>query len=125
MSIRGGIQPNQVYNESLCEVAYDLLSQGKTIARVATALKVKRKTIYEWLNKHPEFADAFELGKDACQAYWEDRGEAGTFGEYEKFSAASWIFTMKNRFRDDYKDDKSDSKDVTDIVSKLIDKLVE
>jgi hypothetical protein len=115
-----------IYNESLCEEARQILARGKSIARLATDLGVCRDTIYDWIEKHPEFAKAIRRGKDACQAYWEDRGEAGTFGEIDKFTATSWIFTMKNRFRTDYQEDKSENKSVSDsIVEKLIDRLVE
>lgn len=117
---------DQIYNESLCEKANQILARGKSIARLATDLGVCRETIYEWRDKHPEFAKALSRGRDACQAYWEDRGEQGTFGEIDRFTATSWIFTMKNRFRADYAEDKSESKTVSDsLVEKLIDKLVE
>lgn len=115
-----------IYNESICDKTIQILSSGKSIARLATSLGVCRETIYEWRDKHPEFAKALKRGRDACQAYWEDRGEEGTFGEIEKFTASSWIFTMKNRFRDDYKEDKSEDKTVNvKIIDGLIDRLVE
>ena len=74
---------------------------------------------------HPEFKDAMDKGLQACQAYWEEMGENGIVGNYEKFSASPWIFSMKNRFRADYQEDK-EPKTVNDsIVEKLLDRLVE
>jgi hypothetical protein len=115
----------QIYNEAMCEEAKQLLAAGKSIARVATNLGVCRETIYEWCEKHPEFARAFKQGKDAAQAYWEDLGEEGARGEIKNFSAPTWIFTVKNRFREDYKEEKQDQNSVGAVVDKLLDRLVE
>lgn len=111
---------DKIYNESMCEEAIQILSSGKSIARLATNLGVCRDSIYEWRDKHPEFARALKMGKDACQAYWEDIGENGAIGEFEKFSAPTWIFTMKNRFRDDYADEKKEEKDTSQSVLEKI-----
>jgi hypothetical protein len=116
---------DQVYNEAMCEIAEQLLSKGKSIARVATNLSVCRDTIYDWRDKHPEFARALQRGKDACQAYWEDIGEQGVKGEIDKFAGTSWMFTMKNRFRSDYKEEKQEPTFNESLVEKLIDRLVE
>ena len=116
---------DKVYNESLCAVAEQLLREGKSIARVATNLGVCRETIYDWRDKHPEFAQAFKRGKDAAQAHWEDIGEAGICGGVKNFSATAWMFTMKNRFREDYKEDKEAKTVSESIVEKLLDKLVD
>lgn len=35
---------------------------------------------------------------------WEKIGLFGAKGEIEGFNAASWIFNMKNRFREDWRD---------------------
>jgi hypothetical protein len=118
---KGGIQPNQVYNEGVCDMAVSILGAGKSIARLASSLGVCRETIYEWREKHPEFDKAFKQGKEAAQAYWEDIGEDGVMGITKNFSASAWIFTMKNRFREDYRDDKDDKKDdAVSVLEKII-----
>ena len=116
---------DKVYDASMCEIARQLLANGKSIARVATNLGVCRDSIYDWRDKHPEFARALKQGKDSAQAYWEDIGEEGVMGEIKNFSATTWIFTMKNRFRDDYAEDKESKNVSEDLVSKILDKLVE
>lgn len=117
---------DQIYNDTMPARARDILSRGKSIARLATDLGVCRDSIYEWRDKHPEFAKALKQGLDACQAYWEDIGEAGVVGDLERFAGTSWMFTMKNRFRADYKEDKNEPNSIGDkIVEKLIDRLVE
>lgn len=116
---------DKVYNESMCIEAEQLLAAGKSIARVATNLGVCRDTIYDWRDKHPEFARALKCGKDACQSHWEDLGEDGTVGQIKNFSATAWIFTMKNRFREDYKEDKEAKTVNESLVEKLLDRLID
>lgn len=114
-----------VYNKSICEKATQLLARGKSIAGLAVGLGVCRKTIYDWSDKHPEFAKAMRDGRDAAQAHWENIGEDGICGDIKGFAATAWMFTMKNRFREDYKEDK-ESKTVSEtIVEKLLDKLID
>lgn len=115
-----------LYRPEYCEIAVKVLSDGESLAAVCCELDVCRDTLYEWKDKHPEFAKALQRGLQKAQRVWETIGKDGVTGNIEKFSATPWIFTMKNRFRADYQEDKSESKSVSDsIVEKLIDKLVD
>lgn len=116
----------QIYNESLCEKAEQGLSKGKSIAWLSRELGVCRETIYEWRDKHPEFARSLKKGLDACQSYWEEIGEQGIKGEIKNFGGTAWIFTMKNRFRSDYKDEKNEKSALESIAEKMLErKLIE
>lgn len=122
---KGGIQPNQIYDETTCDRAFEILKSGKSIASLASKLGVSRETIYDWRDKHPEFAKALKKGRDACQEFWEDIGQEGICGDIKNFSATAWMFTMKNRFRDDYKEDKAEKSITESVVEKFIDRLVD
>lgn len=113
--------PNK-YRKEFAKNAADILASGKSKAAVCSALGISRRTLYDWCSLHPEFSEAIDLGMQKCQEYWEDIGEHGIKGNYEKFGAAPWIFTMKNRFREDYKEDKEDKKEDTSqsVLEKLI-----
>lgn len=112
------------YKPEYCKIAADVLARGKSKAAVCAVLDICRPTFYQWCDIYPEFNSAVSQGMQKAQAYWEDLGEQGIRGDIEKFGGSPWIFTMKNRFRDDYKDDKADDKGITNsIVEKLIDKL--
>lgn len=93
------------YDQSLCEKVIETMSQGKSLARVASDLGVARSTIYEWAQNHEEFADAIELGRDMALAHWEDM--AYEVAKEGKGNAAVLNFQMKNRFRRDYQDSTS------------------
>jgi len=115
-----------LYKPEYCDVAIKVLADGESLAAICCELDVCRDTLYEWRDKHPDFAKAIKTGLQKSQRVWEAIGKDGVTGKIEKFGGAPWIFTMKNRFRADYAEDKSESKTISDsIVEKLIDKLVD
>ncbi|HEY5236497.1 MAG TPA: hypothetical protein VIJ14_09990, partial [Rhabdochlamydiaceae bacterium] len=104
------------------KTAHEILAMGKSLAAVCAALDVSRQSIHNWRKEQTEFNDAIERGLQKSQAHWEDIGMDGVTGSYEKFNAAPWIFTMKNRFREDYKEDKEDknANDDKSVLEKII-----
>lgn len=117
--------PNKYCND-FCKQAEDILSTGKSLAAVCAAFNVTRQSLYDWKDAHPEFKEAIDRGLQKAQVVWEEIGANGIQGNYKNFGAAPWIFTMKNRFREDYKEDKTDMVNGNQaLVEKLIDKLVD
>jgi hypothetical protein len=113
--------PNK-YKKEMCIKAAEILSSGKSLAAVCAHFNIARSTLYDWRDSHPEFKEAISQGLQKCQAYWEELGHEGVTGGYEKFGATPWIFTMKNRFREDYKEDKEDknANDDKSVLEKII-----
>ena len=102
--------PNK-YKKEHCEIAKEVLANGESLAAVCAEIGIVRSTLHEWRSNHPEFSDAIEIGLLKGQRIWEQIGKDGIVGNYEKFGAAPWIFTMKNRFRADYTDSKEEKND--------------
>jgi hypothetical protein len=92
------------YDESFCAIVLAAGEDGKTLAGMAEALDVDRETVNNWREAHPEFSRAVKRGLQKAQAWWEDQGRIATFGAIDGFNATSYIFQMKNRFRDDWND---------------------
>ncbi len=113
------------YHKDMCSVAEQVLANGESLAAICAELNISRTTLYDWRDTYPEFRDAIESGLQKAQRVWEKIGRNGIEGNYEKFNAAPWIFTMKNRFRDDYREDKEVKSESASIIEKLIDKLAE
>lgn len=109
----------------MCAIAEQVLANGESLSAICAELEITRTTLYDWRNTHPEFKEAIERGLQKAQRLWEKMGQDGIKGHYEKFNAAPWIFTMKNRFRDDYSEDKETKNDMKAIFLALVDKLVE
>lgn len=73
-----------------------MFENGEAVEEVACALGVTKKTFYNWLDTYPEFAEAYELGKQKSQAWWLKLGREGSNGSQE-IQPTVWIFNMKNR----------------------------
>lgn len=120
-----GTYQESTYKPEFCSKAIEVLAAGESYAAVCVELGCCRKTLYNWRDAHPEFASALNFGLQHSQREFEKVGLSGIKGEYDKFSPSPWIFTMKNRFRDDYAEDKESKNVSEDLVSKILDKLVE
>ncbi len=116
--------PNK-YQKEMCIRAEQVLANGESLAAICAELDISRTTLYEWRDTHIEFKNAIDRGLQKAQRVWEKIGRNGIEGNYEKFNGAPWIFTMKNRFRDDYKEDKEAKPENKSVIEMLIDKLAE
>lgn len=92
------------YDPAMCDIVAASGADGKTLAEMAADIGIDRSTLNEWCDLHPEFSRAVKSGLDAAQAWWESKGRQATFGGVDGFNATSFIFNMKNRFKDDWSD---------------------
>jgi len=120
-----GIYQESEYKPEYCEIAAKVLAGGESLAAVCAELDICRATLYNWRDAHIEFANALNRGLQKAQRSWEALGRDAIEGNVDRFSAPSWIFTMKNRFREDYKEDRQEKVVPESLVDKLIDKLAE
>lgn len=74
-----------------------MFEQGEDVIEVAVALGVCRATFYNWLEKYPDFAAAYEIGKGISEAWWRKLGRAGACGKAD-VNPSIWIFNMKAKF---------------------------
>lgn len=75
------------------------MSKGLSFESFGADANVGVSTLYEWLERHVEFAEAKKEADTKCQKWWESAGIMGMSGKINKFNAAVWIFNMKNRFK--------------------------
>jgi hypothetical protein len=94
------------YRPEFCELAIELGKLGKSYAQIGAAVGVARITLYEWMDRHPEFADAMKRARDLALAWWEDQAAAGIWEDREgaRLNAQVWSRSMAARFPDDYRE---------------------
>ena len=92
------------YKPEFCDTVVEVGAKGDTLAAMAEACDVDRSTINDWMDQHPEFSRAVKRGLQKAQVWWEQKGKEATVGEVDGFNATSYIFNMKNRFKDDWRD---------------------
>jgi len=91
------------YKQEMCDIVIECGKEGKTLAEMATAIDVDRATVNDWMENNQEFSRAVKHGLGNAQAWWEKQGRKRTF-DSNGFNATSYIFQMKNRFKDDWRD---------------------
>ena len=92
------------YDPAFCEAIIAAGEEGQTLAEMAATIGVDRSTLKDWTDQHPDFSRAVKIGLDRAQAWWERQGRVATFGGCDGFNATSYIFQMKNRFKEDWRD---------------------
>lgn len=92
------------YDPAFCDRVIELGAEGKTLAAMADDLDIDRSTLNDWCENNAEFSRAVARGLDKAQAWWENKGQSATFGAFPGFNATSYIFQMKNRFKEDWRD---------------------
>ena len=92
------------YNPAYCDKVIELGRDGASKAEMTADIGVARSTFALWEKEHPEFSEAVKDAEHLAQAWWEKKGRAAVFGGVPGFNAVGFIFTMKNRFKEDWKD---------------------
>ena len=92
------------YKPEFCDVVIDCGRAGMGKAEMAAELKIAYSNFDIWQHEHPEFQEAVKEAVRQSQAWWERQGRIATFGAVPGFNATSYIFQMKNRFKDDWRE---------------------
>lgn len=93
-----------LYKPEHCDLAIEAGKNGKSLAWIAAEIGVTKYSIFNWIERYPEFAEAMALAKVHAQRWWEDAGQnnLATMG----FSAGIWSRSMAARFPDDWREVK-------------------
>lgn len=93
------------YQPEYCDSICDLMSGGLTYVEVARELKVSHKTMIGWCKDFPEFAEAYEMGFELAEAYYQTKarkflvGYREPNGPIETFDTKQFMYVMKSRFK--------------------------
>jgi len=79
------------------------MSNGKSFESFGAVVGVVSRTCNRWVNNHPEFKVAHDVGMLRRRMEWEEIITTSAKGQ-NKGNAASIIFALKNYFPDEYKD---------------------
>ena len=117
------------YDPAMCETVVECGRAGMGKAEMAAELNVAYSTFDLWTQQHPEFSESVKDGQRQAQAWWEKQGRVATFGGIDGFNATSYIFQMKNRFRDEWSDthktEHSGNLSVTGVQYTIVDPKAE
>lgn len=93
------------YEPRFCQMLIDHMREGLSIHAFGGVVLVSRQTLYNWLDKYPEFKEAKEIGESLSLLFWEKMGRSGAMtvvdrekGIKRSLNAGVWSMNMKNRF---------------------------
>lgn len=78
----------------------ELMDQGFSLAASASQINVHRQRVYEWMERHPEFADTIRLAQVKRQFFLEKRLLTAKEGPV----VTGTIFALKNAGPQDWRD---------------------
>jgi hypothetical protein len=88
------------YKPEYCDQVIDFMGKGGSLTAFAGSLKQSAKTIYAWVERHPEFADAVERARAARLVPWEQK----LMTAEKSAQAACAIFALKNCAPDEWRE---------------------
>lgn len=97
--------PTCTYYPEYCDKLCELMAEGLTYAEVAKELKTSLVTMRNWTKSFPEFAEAWQMGLDLAEAYYQRMAREHLVmdrvpnGPITTFDTRNFIFIMKSRFK--------------------------
>ncbi len=85
-----------LYKPEFCEMVIPWLKEGYSIEEIGLELDVGYTTVYEWMERHPDFAAAIKRGREFSKAWWMKNGRSQL--NSDSFNSTLWYMNMKNRF---------------------------
>lgn len=88
------------FTPELGEQILTLMEEGLSLAAAAAELNIHRQRVYEWEERHPEFADTVKLARSKRQLFLERR----LLKAEQSPVVTSTIFALKNAGAEDWRD---------------------
>lgn len=86
------------------EIIIEKMGEGHSKEYIASIFGVSFRTIYNLIEREPEFAEAFEIGKARALKWWEENGLAGLWEapKQKKINEKMYLLQFRNRFPELY-----------------------
>lgn len=91
------------YDPVFCDMVVEMGREGMSKAEMALELDIAMSTFALWEQQHEAFSEAVKRSTQLSRGWWEKQGRLKTFNDKD-FNSTSYIFQMKNRFREDWAD---------------------
>lgn len=89
------------FTQTMGEEILQLMAEGLSLAASAAALGIHRQRVYEWVERHPDFADTVKLAQAKRQLFLERRLLREDLPGPQ---ITSTIFALKNTNHEDWRD---------------------
>ena len=83
------------YRQEMCDQVIELLKEGASIEEIGLDLNCGYSTVYQWMDRHPEFAEAVKKGREYSKGWWLKEGRQNL--KTKEFNSNLYALNMKNR----------------------------
>lgn len=87
------------YKAEHCQIAFDVLSDGGSIAEACMEIGISKQTFHNWQNLHKPFLDAIELGSTFGEGELWIKIRVEAFSGEGKLNYRFVSFVMRNQYR--------------------------
>lgn len=114
------------YDEKLIPLIFEAADRGYSVAEIAEACGVQRRTLDRWRDTVKGFDDVYERAIQKAQVWYEKKGRSGL--DDTKFNGNLWCKQVKHKFKDYQEVSKVEvdatinqgvSKEVVDILNTI------
>lgn len=115
------------YESKFAREIVELSKMGRSLVQIASEFGVSERTMRQWKNEADklEFRDAYQLAKEAFEAYHEDILQKMAKGIIKGGNAQAQMYILNNRCRDKWGTISTQKIDMTTEAKKLTDKDIE
>lgn len=92
------------YKPEFCDMVIEMGKTGASKHEMALELDIAMSTFTLWQDQIEEFSASVKKAVEFSQGWWEKNGRIATFGGHNGFNPTTYIFNMKNRFKEDWRD---------------------
>jgi hypothetical protein len=92
------------YQGNFCEALIAHGAEGLSLNAFAGEIGVARRTLFNWAELHPEFAEAIEIAKAKACGWWEKRAKTIGDGDGGPGAASIVQFMLRNYGQEDFTD---------------------
>lgn len=91
---------NRKYKPEYAQSLIEHMSDGSSFYSFGARVSVGKTTLYDWLEKYPEFKEAYEIARLQSLAWWEKQGQEGLWNTKEtSLNTGAFVFQVSNRFK--------------------------
>ena len=95
---------NNKFKTEYCTTIIDMFSQGKSLADFCVEVGCGRKTVYEWIDRSPTFADAYSFARECGKSFRDNQAIVGMHKSNEpgatNFDSATYLKLTQQRWKD-------------------------
>jgi hypothetical protein len=107
------------FKPAMGEEILALMASGLSLAAAAADIGIHRQRVYQWMERHPEFADTIKLAQAKRQLFLERRLLEAKEGPV----VTSTIFALKNAGPQDWRDKQEVEHSVSDPLATLLERI--